>query len=46
MFSFILLYLSDRPYHVTLIFKNIKDSFLYLLVSVRPLTSCDTYFQV
>jgi len=46
MFSFILLGLSDYPHHVTLIFKNTKNSFLSLLVSIRPLTSYDPYFQV
>jgi len=46
MFSFVLLCLSGRPHRVTLIFKNIKNSFLSLLVSVRPLVSHDTYFQV
>ena len=46
MLSFVLLCLSSRPHRVTLIFKNIKNSFLSLLVFVRPLTSYDTYFQV
>jgi len=41
-----LLCLSDRSHRVTLIFKNTKNSFLSFLVSVRPSTSCDTYFQV
>jgi len=34
MFFFALLCLSDRPHHVTLIFKNTKNSFLSLLVYV------------
>jgi len=46
MFSFVLLCLSDCPHRVTLIFKNIKNDFLSLLMFVRPLTSYDTYFQV
>jgi len=46
MFSFTLLCLSGRPHRVTLIFKNTKKCFLSLLVSVRPLASCDKYFQV
>ena len=46
MFSFVLLCLSGPPHRVTLIFKNIKNSFLSLLVSVRPLAWYDTYFQV
>ena len=46
MFSFVLLCLCGRPHRVTLIFKNIKNSFLSLLVSVRPLAPYETYFQV
>jgi len=46
MFSFVLLCLSGPPHRVTLIFKNIKNSFISLLVSVRPLASYDTYFQI
>jgi len=46
MFFFALLCLSGRPHRVTLIFKNTKNSFLSFLVSVRPLASYDTYFQV
>jgi len=42
---FALLCLSGRPHRVTLIFKNTKK-ILSLLESVRPLASCDTYFQV
>jgi len=46
IFFLALLCLSDRPYGVTLIFKITKNTFLSLLVSVRPLASYDTYFQV
>jgi len=46
IFSFALLCLSGRPRRVTLISKKTKNNFLFLLVSVRPLASCDTYFQV
>ena len=46
IFFFALLCLSGRPHRVTLIFKNTKNSYLFLLVSVRPPASCDTYFQV
>jgi len=46
MFSFVLLCLPGRPHRVTLIFKNIKNGFLSLLVSVRSVASYDTYFQV
>jgi len=43
---FALLCLYGQPHHVTLIFKNTKNSFLFLLVSVRPLASYESYFQV
>ena len=46
IFFFALLCLSGRPHRVTLIFKKTKNNFLFLLVFVRPLVSCDTYFQV
>jgi len=46
VFFFALLCLSGRPHRVTLIFKNTKNTFLSLLMSVRPLALYDTYFQV
>jgi len=36
---------SPAPYD-TYFLKNTENSFLPLLVFVRPLASCDTYFQV
>ena len=47
MFSFIPMCLSGRSHRVTLFSsKHTKNNFLSLLVSVRPLASCDTYFQI
>jgi len=46
MIFFTLWYLFGRPHRVTTIFKKYKNSFLSLLLSVRPLASCDIYFQV
>jgi len=46
MFFFALLCMSGRPDRVTLIFKNTKNRFLSLLVSVWPLALYDTYFHV
>jgi len=43
---FALLCLSGRSHRVMLIFKNTKNSFLSLLVSVRSLASYDTCFQI
>ena len=45
MFSFALLCLSGRLHHVTLIFKNTKNSFLSPLVFIRSSELCDTHFQ-
>jgi len=47
MFSFIPMCLSGRSHRVTLFSsKHTKNNFLSLLLSVRPLASCDTYFQI